>query len=333
MKRATLKDLAASLGLSVSTVSRALHADKNIHPETRERVLAAAKEMGYRPNLAATSMKTGFTYTVGVIVPEMVTAYTIEVIRGIQNVLYAKGIRVIVADSAEDPEREKDNLLMMERFMVDGIIFCQCSYLDNRDILEQLLEDGMPLVCFGRISHGINVSQVVVDDYSKSFFVVERMILSGCRRICHLSGPKEVYNALERAKGYRDAMEKYKLTPVSIEGGLGRGDGYAAIDRLIASGIECDGIFAFNEPVGVGAMNRLRELGRRVPEEISVAAFSGTDLSTVIYPQMTTVEPPMAEMGRTAADLLIEKIQNPTAVNRTVILNAEIKMRESTGKK
>ena len=128
-------------------------------------------------------------------------------------------------------------------------------------------------------------------------------------------------------------MEKYKLTPVSIEGGLGRGDGYAAIDRLIASGIECDGIFAFNEPVGVGAMNRLRELGRRVPEEISVAAFSGTDLSTVIYPQMTTVEPPMAEMGRTAADLLIEKIQNPTAVNRTVILNAEIKMRESTGKK
>ena len=185
MKRVTIKDLAYDLGLSSSTVSRALNGDKNIRPDTRKRVLAAAQEKGYKPNLAAASMKTGRTYTVGVVVPEMTTAYTIQVIRGIQDVLYPKGIRVLVADSAEDPSREKENLLMMERFMVDGIVFTPCNYHENRETLERLIGEGIPLVCFGRIPYGIDVPKVIVDDYSKSFFVVEKMILSGCRRICH----------------------------------------------------------------------------------------------------------------------------------------------------
>ena len=333
MKRVTIKDLASELGLSPSTVSRALNGDRNIRPGTRQRVLEAAKARGYKPNLAATSMKTGRTYTVGVVVPEMVTGYTIEVIRGIQDVLYAKGIRVIVADSAEDPVREKENLLMMERFMVDGLVFSPSNYHENHETLERLIREGPPMVCFGRIPYGIDIPKVVVDDYSKSFFVVEKMILSDCRRICHFTGPDEVYNAVERAKGYRDAMAKYKLEAIEFPGGLGKEGGYAAVDRMMASGKAFDGIYAFNEAVAVGAMTRLRELGRRIPEEIAVAAFAGTDLSTVIYPQLTTVEPPMTEMGRTTAELLIEKIKDPSVESRTVVLNAEIKLRGSTEKK
>ena len=330
MKRVTLKDLARELGLSSSTVSRALNGDRNIRPETRERVLDAAKRVGYKPNLAAASMKTGRTYTVGVVVPEMVTAYSIEVIRSVQNVLYAKGVRVVVADSAEDPDREKENLLMMERFMVDGIIYSPCNYHRNRETLERLLADGFPIVCFGRIPYGVDLPKVIVDDYSMSFFVVEKMILSGCRRICHYRGSDEVFNTVERARGYRDAMAKYKLEAVEIPGGIGQKGGAAAAERMIASGRDFDGIYAFNEPVAIGAMNRLRELGCRIPDDISVAAFSGTDLSTVVYPQLTTVEPPTDEMGRVTVELLIEKIKNPAAGNRTVVLNAEIKMRKST---
>ena len=159
------------------------------------------------------------------------------------------------------------------------------------------------------------------------------MILSGCRRICHFTGPDEVYNAVERAKGYCDAMAKYKLEAIEFPGGLGKEGGYAAVDRMMESGKAFDGIYAFNEAVAVGAMTRLRELGRRIPEEIAVAAFAGTDLSTVIYPQLTTVEPPMTEMGRTTAELLIEKIKDPSVESRTVVLNAEIKLRGSTEKK
>ena len=130
-----------------------------------------------------------------------------------------------------------------------------------------------------------------------------------------------------------DVMEKYGLPYEERLGGLSMEDGYVAVDRLVAEGLEVDGVFAFNEAVGVGAMNHLRELGFRIPEDISVAAFSGTDLSKAVFPQLTSVEPPMFEMGCTAARMLIERVLDPATPVRTVILNAEINLRGSTGKK
>lgn len=333
MKRTTIKDLAARVSLSVSTVSRALSGDRNISEETRERVLRAAEEMGYAPNLAAKSIRGGRSGTVGVVVPELDTRYTIQVIRGIQDVLYRKGIRVVVADSMEDPDTERENLLLMQRFLVDGIIFSQCSYLHNTDLLKNLQDGGLPMVSFGRIPHGLDVSQVLVNDYAKSFFVVEKMIQSGCRHICHFRGPDNIYNSVERAKGFRDVMKKYKLPYEELPGGLGMEDGALAADALAAAGLKVDGLFAFNEAVGVGAMNRLRELGFRIPEDISVAAFSGSNLSKAVFPQLTSVEPPMFEMGRTAAEMLIERVIHPETPFRTVVLNAEINLRGSTEKK
>ena len=124
MKHITIKDIARHLSLSVSTVSRALINDKNIRQETKERVLETAKMLGYKPNPVATNLKYGHTNTVGVIVPEMLTPFASQVISGIQSVLYANGIKVIIAESDEDPNKERENLQTMERFMVDGIIIC-----------------------------------------------------------------------------------------------------------------------------------------------------------------------------------------------------------------
>ena len=128
MKHVTIKDIARYLSLSVSTVSRALVDDKNIRKETKEKVLETAQKLGYKPNPVATNLKYGHTNTVGVIVPEMVTPFASRVISGIQDVLYANGIKVIIAESNEKPATEKENLLLMERFMVDGIIISLCSY-------------------------------------------------------------------------------------------------------------------------------------------------------------------------------------------------------------
>ena len=179
MKHVTIKDIARHLSISVSTVSRALVDDKNVRIETREKVLAAAKELNYKPNPVATNLKYGHTNTVGVIVPEMITPFASKVINGIQNVLYAHGIKVIVADSAEDPERERENLRMMEHFMVDGIIISLCSYRKNREDYLRLQKAEMPMVFYDRIPHGLDVPQVIVDDYRKSFFLVEKLILGG----------------------------------------------------------------------------------------------------------------------------------------------------------
>ena len=313
MKRITIKDIAAELRLSVSTVSRALTGDKNIREATRTRVMEVAKQMGYSPNPAAMTIRTGRTGTVGVVIPEMRTDYTVKVIRGIQEVLYQAGIKVVVMDSFEDPEMEMENFRMMERFMVDGLIICQ------------------------RIPYGLKVSQVLVDDYAKSFFMVEKMILAGRRHICHFYGPDDVHNSVERARGYRDALTKYNIPcedALQIRSGMLIEDGRRAVDKLLASGAKFDAIFAFNEEMAVGAMQRLRERGIRVPEDAAISAFSGTSLAEVVYPTLSTVDSPTLEMGRVAARQLLDQLNalaagEPLPEPRTIVLNAEINVRDS----
>lgn len=335
MKHITIKDIARHLSLSVSTVSRALVNDKNIRRETKEKVLEAAKALGYKPNPVATNLKYGHTNTVGVIVPEMVTPFASQVINGIQSILYANGLKVIIAESHEDPQKEKENLQLMERFMVDGIIICLCSYKENKEEYLRLQQAEMPMVFFDRIPHGLDVSQVIVDDYMKTFFLVEHLIRSGHQRIIHLQGPDDVYNSIERARGYKDALSKFRIpleADMLIKTGLTFDDGAKAADLLIEKDIPFDALFAFTDTLAIGAMNRLRELNKRIPEEIAIASFSGTVLSTIVYPQLTTVEPPLHEMGKTAAELILEKIKNPASANRSIVLDAEIKIRASSEK-
>lgn len=333
MKRITIKDIAKHLTLSVSTVSRALIDDKNIRRETKEKVQEAAKELGYKPNPVATNLKFGRTNTIGVIVPEMVTPFASQVIEGIQKVLYAKGLKVIIAQSNEDPERECENLRLMESFMVDGILISLCHYDQNKQEYLRLQQEGIPLVFFDRIPAGLDVSMVIVDDYLKSFFMVESLIRNGRRRIAHLQGPAYVYNSIERFRGYKDALAKFQIPldeALVIKTGMSFDDGIRSVDELLKRQVTFDAIFAFTDTLAIGAMNHLREQGILIPEEIAVASFSGTLLSTIVFPPLTTVEQPLEEMGRTAAELIQEKIKHPSMANRTVVLDAEIKLRAST---
>lgn len=333
MKHVTIKDIARQLALSVSTVSRALAGDKNIRRETKEKVLEAARQLGYTPNPVATNLKYGRTHTVGVIVPEMVTPFAAGVIRGVQRLLYAKGLKVIIADSAEDPRREKENLQLMERFRVDGMIVCLCSYLENQDEYRRLLQAGMPMVFYDRIPRGLEATQVIVDDYAKSFLLVEHLVRGGRRRIVYVEGPSGLYNSIERKRGYADALAKFRLPAdpeLLVSSGLNFDDGARVADRLLEKGVAFDALFAFTDTVAIGAMNRLRERGLRIPQEVAVAGFSGTSLSTIVYPGLTTIEPPLLRMGETAAGLLLEKIDAPATPARSVVLPAEIRLRAST---
>lgn len=334
MKHVTIKDIANHLTLSVSTVSRALTDDKNIRKETKEKVLAAAKALGYRPNPVATNLKYGRTNTVGVIVPEMVTPFASQVIEGIQKVLYAKGLKVIIAQSDENPQREKENLQLMESFMVDGIIICLCHHAENRAFYTRLQEEGIPMVFFDRIPEDKDVSKVIVDDYAKSFFMMEHLIRSGRRRIAHLQAPSYIYNSVERFRGYKDALAKFRIPyddSLVIKTGMTIDDGRRAAEQLIRANASFDALFAFTDTLAIGAMNYLREQGISIPEEVAIASFSGTILSTIVYPQLTTVEQPLEEMGEAAARLMLEKINDPSAANRTIVLDAKIRVRGSTG--
>ncbi len=333
MKHVTIKDIAKYLALSVSTVSRALTDDKNIRKETKDKVLDAAIKLGYKPNPVATNLKYGRTNTVGVIVPEMFTPFAAQVIEGIQRTLYPKGLKVIIAQSNENSETELENLQTMERFMVDGLIICLCHYSANAEKYRQLQADGLPIVFYDRIPDDSEASKVVINDYTKSFFMVEHLVRSGRKRIVHLHAPDYILNSHERYKGYQDALQKFNIAydkNLVIKTGMAIDDGKRAAEKLLKSKLSFDAIFAFTDTLAIGAMNYLREQSVKIPEDVAVAGFSGTVLSTVVYPRLTTVEQPLEIMGQTAAELILEKIKDPDAPNRTVVLDAEIRLREST---
>ena len=155
--------------------------------------------------------------------------------------------------------------------MVDGIIISLCSYKKNRDDYLRLQQSELPMVFYDRIPYGLDVPQVVVDDWRKSFFLVEKLILGGRKRIVHISGPDDIYNSAERARGYRDAIAKYKMLfdeeSMVIKAGMSFDAGAKAIDSLISKGTGFDAVFAFTDTLAIGAMNRLRELGRNIPED------------------------------------------------------------------
>lgn len=332
-KHVTIKDIARSLCISVSTVSRALTDDKNIRKKTRDMVVEEAKRLGYKRNPVAMNLKMGRTNTIGVIVPEMHTPYASQVIGGIQEILYKKNQKVMIAESDENPCRELENLKMMEQFMVDGLIVSLCSYRKNIEMYQQLEEAGMAVVFYDRIPYGMDVSQVLVEDNVDSYFMVEHLIRLGRKRIAYIQGPDDIYNAYQRGLGYREAMEKFRLFDPSliVKTGMTFKDGADAIDRLICNKVDLDSVFAFTDTLAIGAQNRLRALGKRVPEDIFVASFSGTELSTIVSPRITTMEPPLEEMGRKAAELVMEKINNPETENKMIVLKTTMRCRESTG--
>ena len=168
----------------------------------------------------------------------------------------------------------------------------------------------------------------------KSFCLVESLIRSGRKQIVHIQGPDDIYNSIERVRGYKDALAKFGIpfdkNNMLIKTGMTFEEGKKAADILVERNIPFNAIFAFTETLAIGAMNRLRELGKKIPEEIAVASFSGTELSNIVYPKLTTVEPPLYQMGKKAAELILEKIKDPASPNHSIVLDAEIKMRAST---
>ncbi len=335
MKHITIKDIAKYLSVSVSTVSRALADDKNIRKETKEQILAAAEELGYMRNPVAINLKSGRTNTVGVIVPEMDTPFFARIIDGVQNVLYKKGLKVIIAQSNENPEREKENLRLMESFMVDGIIVGICHRDMNRDEFKRLKNKGVPLVFYDRIpTFDFDVSKVVADDYIKTFFLVEHLIRKGRKHIAHIKAPDYMQSSSVRFKAYKDVLAKFKIPYnedlVIKSPGMHFDDGIKAMKQLLDKNIPIDALHAYTDIIAIGAMSHLKSEKIHIPNDIAVVGFSGTLLSEMVYPPLTTVDLPLFEIGETAAELILEKIKNPAMEERTIVLDAKMRLREST---
>lgn len=333
MAYATIKDIAKELGISVSTVSRALRGEYNVKQETRDSVMAVADRLGYTPDLSAVGLRRSRTYTIGIIVPEMVTPFFITIINIIQSELKEKGYKLIIAQSQEDTEIERSNLLLMEEYRVEGIILSVCHLNRNNEVYSRLQQKGIQLVFFDRVP-SIESTKVIINDSVKAFFLVEHLIRSGKKRILHLAGPTHIQNAIHRKRAYIEALKKFKIEynpQLVVEAGISIEDGERAIRKIVEEDkVEFDAIFSFTDTLAIGAKNYLQTHKYKIPEDVALAGFSGSLLSTIIQPQLTTVEQPLEEMAKKVTNLLLSKIEKPNQKEQTIILDAEIKYRAST---
>lgn len=335
MAQFTIKDLARELGISPSTVSRALRDHPDISKATKKRVTEAAEKFNYQPNQLAQSLQKKRSNTIGVIVPEIRHHFFSTVISGIEEIAYENGYTIMVCQSNETLAREILNTQALVANRVAGLIVAVSSETTNYDHLSGVLKQGVPLVQFDRVVEELPTSKVVVDDYTASYNAVTHLIESGYRRIGHMAGQDGIALNKHRYDGYRDALRDHGLEyeeKFHLHGGYREEDGRKGAARYLAMDELPDAILAINDPVAVGLFAEFKKAGVRIPDDVALVGFSDTPAAALIDPALTTVYQPAFEMGRTAVTLLLKQFsqEDGTFDPETVVLDTKLLVRGSS---
>ena len=332
----TIKDIAKTLNISPSTVSRALKDHPDISPATKKAVRELAKELDYQPNSVALSLRKSKTYTIGILIPQIVHHFFSTVISGIEDIAYEAGYHVMICQSNESYQREVLNTQALVASRVDGMLVSVAQETDDIKHFQGLISRGIPLVFFDRVVSGLDTSSVVVDDFEGAYRAVEYLLKTGCRRIAHLAGPNNLVNSQSRKKGYEKALDDYSIPQHPgqvVVAGLSIEDGRRACLSLLEQETMPDAIFAANDPVALGAMQVLKEKGISIPQQVSVIGFSNEPITALMDPAMTTVAQPGFEMGQLATRLLLEEIGLSSDEQQKIVkkeLKTELVIRNST---
>lgn len=325
----TIKDLARKLGVSPSTISRALHDHPDISDETKKRVVEAASKYHYQPNQIAKSLQMKRTNTIGVLVPEIRHHFFATVISGIEDVAYEAGYTIMVCQSNESLSREILNTQAMVANRVAGLLVAISTETAKYDHLSGVMKQGIPLVQFDRVAEGLNTGKVVIDDHKAAYGATTHLIERGYKRIGHLSGSQSIALNRHRYAGFLRAMEDHGLSvdPKDIVYyGYREKDGRMGAEEFMRRGKLPEAILAINDPVAVGAYVRFKEAGLRIPEDVALVGFSDTPAARLLDPPLTTVYQPAYEMGRAAFGLLMDELAADPAKfePRTVVLPTEL---------
>ncbi|MEK6781475.1 MAG: LacI family DNA-binding transcriptional regulator [Bacteroidota bacterium] len=309
----TIKDIARELGISPSTVSRALKDHPDISRATKKAVNDLAEKLNYQPNIVALNLRQKKTNTIGVIIPEIVHFFFSTVISGIEDVAYQGGYSVILSQSNESYQREVTDMKALFNSRVDGMLLSLSRETTNYDHIESIISKGVPIVFYDRMYKNPNTSNVIVDDYLGAKEAVLHLIEQGCKRIAHLEGASKLLLSEDRLRGYKDALEENGMefkSDLLIDCPNGNfEEGKAMTKKLLAMPKPPDAIFANNDPLAMGAMMAIKELGLKIPQDVAVVGFSNWFLGELMEPSLTTVDQPGFEMGQEAARLLIKQIE------------------------
>jgi LacI family transcriptional regulator len=333
MRQYTIKDIARELGVSPSTVSRALSGHPGISARTRSRVQELARLHNYQPNLLAKSLQQKHSSTIGVIVPEIRHDFFAATISGIEEVAYTAGYAIMVCQSHETLDRETTNIAALLGQRIAGLLLSvSCRTHDARH-LAPVLRSRTPLVVFDRVPEGFAGSTVTTDDEQGACDITALLLQKGYRRIAHIGGPPHLAISRRRYAGYAKALAAAGMPQFSgyhIQGGFDEEDGRRGAMQLFDLAQPPDAIMAVTDPVALGVYSAARQRGLRIPQDIAVTGFSGNPVGELITPRLTTVYQPAFEMGRRAAGLLLEQIRGTAAQSTaTVSLPTRVVVRES----
>lgn len=309
-----MKDIAAALGVSVATVSRALKDSPRISQEQRDKIKLYAREHNYYPNVLAESLRSSRTRPqkiIGVILPQFTHFYFSSILSGIEQEATSRGYIIMVGQSAEQYNRE---VQLCERFFehkVCGVIVSQAKDTQKYAHFQKLIDHGMPLVFYDRICTGIDCSRVVVDDYQGAFNAVTHLIETGCRRIAYYGSPMTLVISKNRYNGYRDALLRQGLQPEDRFFRIcdNRADAEAITPDLLSQEEIPDAFFAVNDDTAIGILYTAKRMGYRVPEDISICGFTNGQRAVACDPMLTTVEQRGVNVGEEAANILISKVE------------------------
>jgi LacI family transcriptional regulator len=337
----TIKDIAVALGLSTSTVSRALRDSYEISTATKELVLKYAKEINYRPNPIALSLKEKRSRTIGVIVSEIANSFFSQIITGIEAVAVEHNYNVLISQSQENVVKETTVINYLCSRSVDGIIISVSSETQDNSLLKEIHDRGMPVICFDRIVDDLNTYKIVVDNYKASYDATLHLIKNGYKKIALLAGSKYISITKERIRGYKDALKKLRIpfNDSDIEycahGGLIYEEVEEAMNRFLKKAKKPDAIFGTSDKITTSCLRYCNKKKIAIPEKLGIIGFSNLDLTDLLFTPLSVVKQPAYAMGRLAAEYLIRMIESkrPPSMYETITLPAELILRASTAKR
>lgn len=340
MEPVTIQDIADKLGLSKSTVSRALKDHPDISDKTKKAVQDLASALDYQPNTLALNLRQKRSNTIGIIVPELVHYFFSTVISGVEDIAHSMGYNVVITQSNESNEREVTNTQTLYSSRVDGLLISVASNTHNIDHLKSLYQKNVPIVFYDRASEELPVSKVLIDDYRGGFIATEHLIQQGCKRIAHLLGPPNLLISQQRASGYKAALQKYNL-PILDElivecQGATIEDGLQPTSQVLLKLEELpDGIFASNDITAIGAMKAVQKVGLKIPDDVAIIGFSDWQLAAFTEPPLSSISQSGFRIGQRAAELLFKEIEAPEGKRpspRTEVLAPKLVVRKSSQK-
>ena len=330
-----LKELAKELNLSISSVSRALRDSKEISVSTKKIVLAKAKELNYHANPFASNLRRQESKTIAVVIPEIANNFFSLAINGAESYAQKKDYHVLIYQTHDDLQQEISTLKHLQNGRVDGILISLSSQTANTDHLKDIKNKGIPMVFFDRVAENINAPKITTNDYESGFKATEHLIENGCKKIAFLSISNKLSIANKRMNGYLDALKKHGIAPdnkLIINCDTDKEGNTILIKKLLQRPDRPDAILACVEELAVSSYVICQELKLNIPRDIKIISFSNLQTADILNPSLTTITQPAYEIGREAASVLFQLMENKGTLQRfgDVVLNSELIVRNST---